>query len=181
LKRLYERDKEKSEVTINDNVLKKLINLLVNKPVKNAEEICKRYSHLDHMIGGTRLRPYLSVQNIQEDLTTRHRLLATSLYELVKYDRPVNYLIMISDTLSLGSKPRFHVVYDMLTYNYRDIVLNYYPRDYYGVKLVERMFLRKAPKQSEKFWDLKTPVFEWANVPPPHTNNVKRVIDLQKF
>ncbi len=169
------------KIKINDDVLKQLINLLVTQPIKNEEEICQNYSQLDYMIGGTRLRPYLSIQNMKDQLTKRHMLLATSLYELVKYDRPLNYLNMISDTLPKGSKPKFHISYDQLTYSFRDIVLDYYPRDFYGVSLVERMFLRKSPRQTEKFWDLKTPVFEWANVPPPHTNNVPRVIDLPKF
>ena len=149
--------------------------------MKGAEEICGKYSQLNHMVGGTPLRPYLSVQNTQDQLTTRHRLLATSLYELVKYDKPVNYLTMICDTISKDEKPKFHKLYDKLTYDFRDIVLNYYPRDFYGLKLIEKLFYKKYPKQTEKFWDLKTPVFEWANIPPPHTNNVKRVIDLEKF
>jgi hypothetical protein len=133
------------------------------------------------MIGGTRLRPYLSVQNPEEQLSQRHKLLATSLYELVKYDRPTNYLNLRCQTIPDGVKPKFANKYDKITHDYRDFVLDYYPRDYFGFKLVERIFLRKHPKQTEKFWDLKKPVYEWANVPPPTTNNVPRVIDLTKF
>ena len=155
--------------------------MLTNQPIKNEEEICANYSPLDYMIGGSRLRPYLAVQNFQEQLSMRHNIMATSLYELVKYDRPATYLNLRCNTQSEGFKPRYARMYDKITHDFRDIVLDYYPRDYFGFKLVERIFLRKAPKQTEKFWDLKTPVYEWANVPPPHTNSIKRVIDLTKF
>ena len=41
--------------------------------------------------------------------------------------------------------------------------------------------LKKAPKQTEYFWDLKTPVYEWASVPPPDTNSIPRNINLLKI
>jgi hypothetical protein len=132
------------------------------------------------MIGGTRLRPYLSIQDFESQLSVRHKLFATNLYELVKYDKPMSYLGYRSMTASQTTKPHFPRKYSKYTYDYRDIVLNYYPRDYYGFKLVERM-LKKWPKQSEKFWDLKQPVFEWANVPPPDINNVPREINLPTY
>ena len=53
----------------------------------------------------------------------------------------------------------------------------HYPRDYYGLKLLERLII-PHPKKTTKFWDLKTPVFEWANVPPPDINNIPRKIDF---
>lgn len=132
------------------------------------------------MIGGTRLRPYLSIQNLNTQLTKRHQLLATSLYELVKYDRPMDYLLYRSQFESAGKKPKFHLLYDKFTYQYRDIVIDFYPRDYYGFKLIERL-TRKAPRQTYKFWDLKSPVYEWANIPPPDTNNIPRNIELPTF
>lgn len=157
-----------------------MLNLLTTKPVQKETDIVENYSELDHMIGGTRLRPYLSIQNFEEQLNIRHKLFAISLYELVKYDRPMNYLIHRSNTDPLGMKPKFHRLYDKYTYQYRDIVLTYYPRDYYGFQLVDRM-LKKTPRQSSKFWDLKQPVYEWANVPPPDTNNIPRNIQLPQF
>jgi hypothetical protein len=180
--RLWEMNEDRSEIIkFNDDLLKRILNLLATQPIKRGEEICSNYSELDHMLGGTRLRPYLSVKDINDQLSPRHRLLATSLYELVKYDRPVTYLNMRTDTVPDGMMPKFVNLYSKLTYDYKDIVLDYYPRDFFGAKLVERMFYRRHPKEKENFWDLKVPVYEWANVPPPHTNNIKRVIDLEKF
>lgn len=138
------------------------------------------YSEIDYKVGGTRLRPYLSIQNPSSQLSKRHHLLATTLYELVKYDKPMDYLLYRSQTDAEGLKPKFQRLYDKYTYDYRDIVLNYYPRDYFGFKLVERLN-KKSPRQTFKFWDLKSPVYEWANIPPPTTNNIPRNIDLPTF
>lgn len=63
-----------------------------NQPCKNESEIVSGYSEIDHTIGGSALRPYLAVNDFEEQLPMRHQLLATSLYELVKYDKPMNYL-----------------------------------------------------------------------------------------
>jgi hypothetical protein len=154
--------------------------MLTVQPVVKDEEIFENYSEIDYMIGGTRLRPYLSIQNFNEQLSKRRQILATSLYELVKYDKPMNYLDYRCDHKPESYKPHFVKVYNKLTHDFRDIVLNYYPRDYYGLKLLERMII-PHPKNTTKFWDLKTPVFEWANVPPPDINNIPRKIDLPKF
>jgi len=170
-----------TEVKLNDNVLKRILNYLLNRPVDQETDLVEDHSELDHMIGGSRLRPYLSVHDFEKQLSIRKKLLAICLYELVKYDRPTSYMNLRSNTDSVSVQPRFPRLYDKLTYEFRDLVLDYYPRDYYGFKLVERILLRKAPKQTEKFWDLKHPVYEWATVPPPDTNNVKRNIDLNKF
>lgn len=180
-KRLFELNQEKTQVVeFNDELFKNLLNLLTKKPIKNESDIVGDYSELDHMIGGTALRPYLSVQNFEEQLNIRHKLFAISLYELVKYDKPTSYLNLRSETDPVGFRPKFQRLYDKYTYDYRDIVLNYYPRDFYGFRLIDRM-LKKAPKQTAKFWDLKNPVYEWANVPPPDTNNIPRDIQLPQF
>ena len=152
----------------------------MNRPVKTDNEIVEKYSELDYMLGGTALRPYSSVQDFEKQLSIRHKLFATTLYELVKYDRPATYLNLRDNTKSHFSKPRFQQKYDRYTYEFKDLVLDYYPRDYYGFKLLERS-LKQHAKQKEKFWDLKHPVYEWANVPPPDTNNIPRKIDLIKF
>ncbi len=180
-KSLYEVNAERTQITnFDEDLFKSLLNMLSKKPVTNHAEVWEGYSELDHMVGGSRLRPYLSVQNFEKQLSERHQLFAISLYELVKYGRPMSYLTYRSDTIPSGEKPRFHKLYSKYTYEYRDIVHKYYPRDYYGFELVRRM-LKHHPKQSEKFWDLKTPVFEWANVPPPDTNNIPRNINLPTF
>ncbi len=170
-----------SEVKLNESVFKRILNYLLNRPISKETDLVEKYSEIDHMIGGSRLRPYLSVHDFEKQLSIRRKLFAISLYELVKYDRPTSYLNLRSNTDSVSVQPRFPRSYDKITYEFRDIVLDYYPRDYYGFKLVERLLLRKAPKQTEKFWDLKQTVYEWATVPPPDTNNVKRNIDLTKF
>lgn len=178
---LYELNEDKSEIKyFNDELFNRIVNCLLVRPVQNETEIVSAYSQLDYMIGGTALRPYLSVQNFDEQLTQRHQLFAISLYELVKYDKPTNYLNLRSMTDPNGMRPKFHRLYDKYTYEFRDIVLNYYPRDYYGFSLVDRM-LKKSPKQTAKFWDLQKPVYEWANVPPPDTNNIPRNIQLPTF
>lgn len=179
--RLFELNDTMTEVKLNENVFKRILNTLVNKPVSNDTELVENYSELDYMIGGSRLRPYLSVNDFEKQLSIRRKLFAISLYELVKYDRPASYLNLRSETDPVTSRPQFAWLYDKLTYEFRDIVLDHYPRDYYGFKLIERILLRKAPKQTDKFWDLKQPVYEWATVPPPDTNNIKRNIDLTKF
>lgn len=176
---LYEVNDTITECKLNENVFKKLLNTLVTKPIKNETDLVEKYSEIDYMVGGSRLRPYLSINDFEKQLNIRRKLFAISLYELVKYDRPASYLNLRSDAVT--TKPKFDRAYDNLTYEFRDIVLDYYPRDYYGFKLLERILLRKAPKQTEKFWDLKQPVYEWATVPPPDTNNIKRNIDLSKF
>lgn len=179
--RLFEINGEKTQITkFNENLFRRLLNMLAKRPVTDETELVKNYSELDHMIGGSRLRPYLSVSDFKAQLTKRHQLLATNMYELVKYDRPMSYLLYRDMSIPVGEKPKFPNAYSKYTYDYRDIVIDYYPRDFYGIKLIERM-LRKAPKQSERFWDLKTPVFEWANVPPPDINNVPREIKLPLF
>lgn len=166
--------------SFNDNLLKKLLNTLSVKPVTNHTELVEKYTPEEYMIGGTRLRPYLSVQNLEEQLDQRHQLLATSLYELVKYDKPMSYLLLRSGSTSEGEKPKFQRLYSKYTYDFRDIVMKYYPRDYFGLQLLDRL-LKRAPKQTEKFWDMKEPVYEWANVPPADINNVPRDIRLPKF
>lgn len=178
---LFELNEEKTEIkSFNDELFKKVLSNLVVKPVVNESEIVGDYSQLDHMVGGSGLRPYLSVHNFEEQLTQRHKLFAITLYESLKYDKPMNYLNFRCNTQPEGMKPKYHRLYDKYTYEFRDIVLNYYPRDYYGFQLVDRM-LKKAPKQTAKFWDLKHPVYEWANVPPPDTNNIPRNIQLPQF
>lgn len=178
---LFELNEEKTEVrNFNDQLFNRIINCLMAKPVKDTNEIVSDYSQLDYMIGGTALRPYLSVQDFDQQLTQRHQLFAITLYELVKYDKPTSYLNLRSVTDPVGMRPKFQRLYDKYTYEFRDIVLNYYPRDYYGFRLVERM-LRKTSKQTAEFWDLKHPVYEWANVPPPDTNSIPRNIQLPKF
>jgi hypothetical protein len=165
----------------NEDLFKKILNQLTERqPVKNPSDLVPDYSELDYMIGGTALRPYLSIQDLSKQLTKRHQLFVTALYELVKYDRPMDYLLYRSQTEALGNKPKFDRLYDKYTYDYRDIVLDYYPRDFFGFKLIERL-TRKAPRQTYQFWDLKTPVYEWANVPPPDTNNIPRNIQLPTF
>lgn len=179
--RLFELNSDNTEIkSFNDNLFKRIINVLSTKPVDSESDLAGDYSEIDHMIGGSALRPYLSVNNFEKQLSIRHQLLATSLYELVKYDKPMSYLVYRSETDPVTYRPQFPRHYDRFTYAYRDIVLDYYPRDYFGFKLVERM-LKKRPKESEKYWDLKTPVFGWANVPPPDTNNIPRNIDLPRF
>lgn len=179
---LFELNEEKTDFkNFNDNLLKKILKMFSNKQVEKEEDLCKGYSELDYMIGGSRLRPYLSIQNFEEQLSIRHKLFAISLYELVKYDKPTDYLNLRDETKPVSYRPKFSKLYDKYTYDFRDIVLDYYPRDYYGLKLIERMILRKAPKQTEKFWDLKNSVYEWANVPPSHTNNIPRNINLPKY
>ena len=166
--------------SFDDALFQQLINVLTYKPIAKAEDIFEHYNPIDHMVGGTRLRPYLQTQRFEEQLSVRHQLLAISLYELVKYDKTATYLNLRSDHEPVSHRPMFYKLYDKHTYDFRDIVLNYYPRDYFGLKLVDRL-LKKAPKQTEKFWDLKQPVFEWANVPPPDINNVPREINLPTF
>lgn len=168
-------------INFNDSLFKRLLNVLVERrPITEAAEIVPNYRETDHMVGGTRLRPYLSIQDPKTQLTKRHQLLATSLYELVKFDRPMDYLLYRSQTIQQGEKPRLSRLYDKLTYTYRDIVIDYYPRDFYGFKLIHR-FQKAAPRQTYKFWDLKSPVYEWANIPPPDTNNIPRNIDLPTY
>ncbi len=164
----------------NENLLKKILNILTNKPIIKDDEIIEKYSELNYIIGGTSLRPYLSIQNFEEQLNKRHKLFATSLYELVKYDKPTNYLNLRDENQPINNRPKFARLYDKYTNEFRDIVLNYFPRDFYGPKLIERM-LKKTPKQTEKFWDSKTPVYEWTNVPPSDTNNIPRNINLSKY
>jgi hypothetical protein len=153
---------------------------LTNKPIQKDDQMNEKYSELNYIIGGTSLRPYLSIQNFEEQLNKRHKLFAISLYELVKYDKPANYLNLRDENQPSSSRPKFAGLYDKYTYEFRDIVLNYYPRDYFGPRLIERM-LKKSPKQTEKFWDLESPVYEWANVPPSDTNNIPRNITLLKY
>jgi len=133
------------------------------------------------MIGGSRLRPYLSIRNFDEQLSKRHQLLAISLYELVKYDKPMTYLNLRAQSAPKSYRPKFHNLYNKYTFQFRDIVLNYYPRDYYGKELVERLLKKKSGKITEKYWDMKTPVYEWANVPPPDTNSIPRNIQLPTY
>ncbi|CAF0943793.1 unnamed protein product [Brachionus calyciflorus] len=180
-KALYELNETNTDFkTFNDDIFNHILNVLLNKPIENETEIIENYSELDYLIGGSGLRPYLAVNDFEKQLTQRHKLFAISLYELVKYDKPMSYLLFRSKTVPEGMKPKFHRLYDKYTYEFRDIVLNYYPRDFYGFQLVDRM-LKKAPKQTSKFWDLKHPVYEWANVPPPDTNNIPRNIQLPQF
>jgi len=174
----------KSEISyFNENLLKKIINTLCNKPCQNPSELVPSYSELDHQIGGSVLRPYLSIQDFESQLDIRHKLFAMSLYELVKYDKPMNYLNFRAEYEPVTYRPQFPRHYDKLTYQFRDIVLDYYPRDFYGLKLVERVLLRRTPndQEFEKFWDRKDPVYEWANIPPPDTNNIPREINLPTF
>ena len=174
----------KSEISyFNENLLKKIINTLCNKPCQNPSELVPSYSELDHQIGGSVLRPYLSIQDFESQLDIRHKLFAMSLYELVKYDKPMNYLNFRAEYEPVTHRPQFSRHYDKLTYQFRDIVLDYYPRDFYGLKLVERVLLRRTPndQEFEKFWDRKDPVYEWANIPPPDTNNIPREINLPTF
>ena len=179
MNRLFELKDNKIE--LNENVFKQILNTLVTLPVQNDKELVNNYSELDHMIGGSALRPYLSIHDFENQLNMRRKLFAISLYELVKFDRPTSYLNLRTETDPVSYRPKFPRSYDRITYEFRDIVLDYYPRDYYGFKLVERILLRKSPKQTEKFWDIKHPAYEWATVPPKDTNNIPRLIDLTKF
>jgi hypothetical protein len=179
--RLYELNEDRTAlVRFNDSLFRRIISMLCRRPCVKETELVEGYSPVELMVGGSALRPYLAVDDFEKQLDVRHQLLATSLYELVKYDKPMSYLGYRSEHDPVTYRPQFPRHYDRLTYEYRDIVLDYYPRDFYGFRLVERM-LKKAPKESEKFWDLKSPVFAWANVPPPDTNNIPRNIDLPKF
>jgi len=132
------------------------------------------------MIGGTPLRPYLSIQNFEQQLSMRRKLLALTLYELVKYDKPVTYLDIHTTNKAKGERPRFPHSYNRITYAFKDIVRDYYPKEYHGYQLV-KLSLKKSEWYKPKIWDLKNPVYEWASVPPPHTNNIKRDIKLPTF
>jgi hypothetical protein len=179
--RLFSLNEERTQIkSIDEDVLNTLLEILTEQPIENPEEIVKNYSELDYKIGGTALRPYLAVQNFEEQLPMRHKLLAMTLYELVKYDIPVTYLNVHVNNLSKGEKPKFPHSYNRITYKYRDIIRDYYPIEYHGYELVKRS-LQKSEWYKPKYWDLLDPVFEWANVPPPHTNNIKRDINLTKF
>ena len=178
---LYKLSEDRKSVTeFNDDLFKDILNVLSNQPVKNETDIVKEYKNTDYKIGGTRLRPYLTIQNFEEQLDIRHKLFAISLYELVKYDKPMDYLSMRDPTKPINSRPKFPILYDQYTFRFRDIVLDYYPKDYYGFTLIRKM-LAKNGKITEKYWDIKTPVYEWTNVPPPETNNIPRVITLTTF
>jgi hypothetical protein len=178
---LFEVNADRTEIThFDDEVFRVLLSALSKKPVTKHEEIFENYSELDHMVGGTRLRPYLSVQDFADQLTVRHQLFATTLYELVKYHKPMSYLTYRSNTMCEGDKPRFHKLYSKYTHDYRDIVLQYYPRDFHGFALVNYS-LKHHPMRKESFFDIKKPVYEWANVPPPDINNVPRNINLPTF
>ena len=102
-----------TEVKLNENVFKRLLSHLLNRPLSNETDLVENYSEIDHMIGGTRLRPYLSVHDFEKQLSIRRKLFAISLYELVKYDRPATYLNMRTD--SYTSRPQFSVQYDKIT------------------------------------------------------------------
>ena len=173
-------EKKNDFLVFNENLLKNILNVLTTQPIQKDSQIVENYSPLNYLIGGTSLRPYLSIQNFEEQLNKRHKLFATSLYELVKYDKPANYLNLRNENQSYNNRPKFAGLYDKYTYEFRDIVLNYFPRDFYGPKLIERM-LKKAPKQTEKFWDIKTKVYEWTSIPPSDTNNILRKINLLKY
>ena len=178
---MYTLNETKTEIKeFDENLFKEILNLLSKQPVEKHEEIVEHYEPVSLMVGGTRLRPYLSIQNFEEQLNLRHKLLATSLYELVKYDRPMSYLGYRRDTISHGEKPTFQRLYSKYTYDYRDIVLRYYPRDYHGFALLLQT-LKRTSKRPEAFWDKGEPVYEWANVPPLDTNNVPRNIPLARF
>ncbi len=166
-------------MNFNDDLFKQIISLFTNEP-ETIENVDNTYSEYSNLFGGTKLRPYLSVKNFEEELTTRHQLFAISLYELVKYDKPTNYLNMREEKQPSSYRPKFPKLYDKYTYEFRDIVLNYYPRDFYGFKLTDRM-LKVGPKHTEKFWDLGNSVYEWVNVPPMETNNIPRNINLPTF
>lgn len=179
--RLYELNKDGTDLAnFNEDLFINILNVFCNKPCENENELVENYSQLDYTIGGSALRPYLAVNDFEKQLPIRHKLFATSLYELVKYDKPMEYLAYRSEHDPVTYRPQFPRHYDRFTYEYRDIVLDYYPRDYYGFKLVERM-LKKSPKQSEKFWDLKDAVFEWANVPAPSTKNIPQYEEIRKI
>lgn len=177
---LSEGDKDRDISSFNDELLNDLIELLIQKPIQNSNEIVNNYSQIDYMIGGTPLRPYLSIQNFEEQLSMRRKLLAISLYELVKYDMPVTYLNVHTRNVPKGDQPKFPHAYNQITFKFRDIVRDYYPNEYFGYELVKQS-LRKSQWFKPKLWDLLDPVYEWATVPPPHTNNIKRDIKLPKF
>ena len=174
-------NEDRSQIAkINESVLDRILETLTEKPIQNSSEIVDNYSELDYMIGGTPLRPYLSIQNFEEQLSMRRKLFALTLYELVKYDKPVTYLDIHTTNKARGEKPTFPHAYNRITYIYRDIVRDYYPKEYYGYQLV-KLSLQKSEWYKPKKWDLKNPVYEWATVPPPHTNNIKRDIKLTTF
>jgi hypothetical protein len=130
------------------------------------------------MVGGSRLRPYSAVHDFESNLTKRHQIFAIGLYDSLKYDRPMTYLDFHTENKLV--RPRFQNKYSTYTYHFRDIVLNYWPRDYYGFHLTEKILLKtRFPK--EAFWDAVDPVYEWANVPPPHSNSIKRNITLPTY
>jgi hypothetical protein len=164
----------------NDELFAQILNAFENKPVESSKEIVKTYSELDYKVGGTPLRPYLSVQDFNSQLSKRRQLLATTLYELVKYDRPATYLQVHNTQLSKNEKPKFPHRYNKITFAYRDIVREYYPREYHGYGLI-KMSLKVGPEYKPKYWDILEPVYEWASIPPPHTNNIKRDINLPTF
>lgn len=179
--RLFELNDERTQVSmINEEVLDKLLETLIEKPIENSSEIVNNYSELDYMVGGTPLRPFLSIQNFEEQLSMRRKLLALTLYELVKYDKPVTYLDVHTTNKAKGERPKFPHSYNRITYTFRDIVRDYYPKEYQGYQLV-KLSLRKSEWYKPKNWDLLNPVFEWTAVPPPHTNNIKRDIKLPTF
>lgn len=176
--RLFELNEAGNDIaSFNDSVLKNLIQVLSQQPIKNTSELVHNFDQLNYMIGGTPLRPFLAINDFEAQLSMRRKLLAISLYELVKYDKPVTYLDVINESLPKGDKPKFDAQYNRLTYKYRDIVLNFYPRDFHGFELV-KISLQKNRAIKEKYWDYLDPVHEWAQVPPPHTNNITRNINL---
>ena len=180
--RLFELNSDSTRIkSLNEDVLNALVKTLIEKPIERPTEIgTENYSEIDYMIGGTSLRPYLSVQNFEKQLSMRRQLLALDLYELVKYDIPVTYLNVHVINLGKGDKPKFPHKYNRLTFQYRDIVREYYPREFHGYELIKRS-LKKSEWYKPKFWDLIDPVYEWASVPPPHTNNIKRDINLPTY
>lgn len=157
-----------------------MLKVFQQKPVQDAKQIVNSYSELDYIIGGTALRPYLSVQDFTNQLSKRRQIYATSLYELVKYDRPATYLNIHNDFMPKGEKPKFADRYNKITYEFRDIVRDFYPREFLGYELV-KMMLKPTQAYRPKYWDLKDPIYEWASIPPPHTNNIKREINLPTF
>jgi hypothetical protein len=177
---LYEIDDNGQVTEFNDELFAQILAVFDSRPVTSPNEIVDSYSELDYKVGGTPLRPFLAVQDVNKQLSKRRQLLATSLYELVKYDRPATYLNIHNESISKNEKPKFPQRYNRITFAFRDIVREYYPRDFHGYSLV-KWSLKVGPEYKPRFWDILEPVHEWTCIPPPHTNNIKRDINLPTF
>ena len=71
-------EKKNDFLVFNENLLKNILNVLTTQPIQKDSQIVENYSPLNYLIGGTSLRPYLSIQNFEEQCFAAEEIIVGS-------------------------------------------------------------------------------------------------------